>query len=163
MQQLSLSVALGVMASISSAVSADFDAIGITPEDYKLVTAETPWGRGNRKKVTTTLEALMYGTIDQIGLARFTIPSEYVAAVVATFVAPINRQVACAFIAEAGKTGARAMDLAAQGLQAQTVDSTTPSQLFALVCQLTDTGADSEGRKAFESRMAARLRKAAVA
>lgn len=160
MSHLSLSVAIGVMTAIGNTVSTDFDAIGITPDDYKLTSGDAPWSKNDRRKVSITLEALMYGSLDQLGLARFAVPSEYVAAIIAAFVAPANRLVACMWLAEAGKTGARAMDLASQGLQAQTVDTTSPQKLFALVCQLTDSSINSEARKSFESRLNTRIRKA---
>jgi len=151
------------MRSIAEYTSADFDSLGISPEDYKLANGNTSWQREQRRRVVTTLDALIFGTVDVLGLGRFQIPTEYVAAIVSTFVSPVNRMVCCTWLAEQGTTGARAQDLAVAGQVASTVDKSTPSQLFALVCQLSETDESAQVRKQFESRMNVRMRQAAGA
>jgi len=161
MEKLSFAVAHSVMTSIASYTAADFHSLGITPEDYKLTNGNTQWVREHRRRVTQTLDALIFGTIDALGLGRFQVPTEYVAPIIATFVAPGNRMVACIWLAEQGTTGARAADLSVAGQVASTVDKSTPSQLFALVCELSQTEASSSVRKQFEQRMEQRMRAAA--
>jgi len=161
MSSLNYAVAHGVMKSIAQYTSADFDSLGITPEDYKLAHGDTMWTRENRRRVVATLDALIYGTIDVLGMGRFAVPTEYVAAILATFVAPLNRQVACIWMAEQGTTGSKASDLAAAGQVASTVDKSTPSQLFALVILLSQDDASTEVRQKFEAKMTQRLKAAA--
>jgi len=160
MSHLSVGTSLAVMSQIAQYASADFDSLGILPQDYDLAHGDAPWIRDQRLRVVKTLEALMFGTLDVMGVSRFALPAEYVAAIIATFVSPCNRMVACQWIAENGSTIARAQDLAAQGIQASQVDKCQPSKLFALVCLLTENDASTEARASFESRIQSRIRRA---
>lgn len=157
---LNYSAALATMQAISEYTSADFEQLGILPADYKLAASDKPWIRDNRRKVVTVLDALLFGTLDVMGLPRIAVPSEYVAAIVSTFVAPSNRMTACLWLAEQRMTGAKAMDLASRGAEAAETDPTAGSQLFALVCLLSDNDSSNEVRQKYLAKMTDRVRKA---
>lgn len=157
MPTLHTEAAIGTMKAIADYTSADFSVLGITEDDFQLTYAPAPWKREHRRRVTQTLDALLFGTLDQMGLPRIAVPAEYVAAVIATFVAPCNRMVSCLWLAEQRATGARAMDLAAAGMEGAYVDPVSASQLFALVISLSDTDRSTEVRANFKSRMDKRV------
>lgn len=159
-QQLNMAAALGTLHIIADYTSADFDSLGIHIQDFKLVNQNTPWIRDNRRRVIQTLDALLFGTLDQMGQPRFAVPAEYVAAVLLVFVQPVNRMVACSWMAEARMTGPRAIDLATQGIDTGEVDPVAASQLLGLIVSLTGAENSSEVYKRFESRMAERTKKA---
>ena len=73
------------------------EAFGISESDYKLVTGPKPWLAVDRRRVERVLDTLLHGTVDIIGMDRFEIPVEYIAAVYATFVSPSNLMVACSW------------------------------------------------------------------
>ena len=97
---LCLSTMLGALEAISSGASGSrsLAAYGLTDTEWDLATGKNAWVGGDRQIVRRALEALTYGSIDVVGLPRFDIPAEYVAAVIAHFVAPINMLVACNFM-----------------------------------------------------------------
>lgn len=151
--KLAYEAALATMSSIADYTSADFDTLGISYQDFNLVYGNTQWTRDQRRRVTQTLDALLFGTLDVIGLPRIAVPAEYVAAVISSFVAPANRQIACIWLAEQRATGPRAIDLAAAGVEALHVDPVSASQLFALVILLSENDRSSEVRQSFAQRM----------
>lgn len=152
MPNLSYESALGTMRAIAAYTSADFDALGIQPQDFALTYEATPWTRDNRRRVMATLDALLFGTLDVMGLPRIAVPAEYAAAIISTFVAPLNRQVACVWMAEGRVGGRSAMDLAAGGNEGD-VDPASASQLFSLCVLLSDTDVSTAVRQQFRARM----------
>lgn len=156
-----MAAAIGTLNIIAEYTSADFDSLGIHINDFKLLNQNTPWIRDNRRRVTQTLDALLFGTLDQMAQPRYAIPAEYVAAVIMVFVKPCNRMVACSWLAEARLTGPRAIDLATQGIDTGEVDPVAASQLLGLIVSLTGAENTSEVYSRFEARMTHR-QKAAV-
>lgn len=156
---LNYEASVGVMRAIAAYTSADFDALGIAPNDFSLTYDAIPWTRDNRRRVMSVLDALMFGTLDVMGLPRISVPAEFAAAIISTFVAPMNRMVACIWMAEAGIGGSRAMDMAAAGINAGEVDPASAHQLFALVVLLSDTDVSSGVRQQYAARMESRVRK----
>lgn len=158
---LNYEAALSTMKVIADYTSADFDSLGILPQDFKMVFEDKPWIRDNRRKVMQTLDALLFGTADVMGLPRIVLPAEFIAGVISTFVAPCNRQVACIWMAEQRATGAKASDLANLGTEAAAeADPCTGQQLFSLIVQLSESSASSEVRQRYFDRMNTRTRKA---
>ena len=96
MTNLSLGACVGTMKAIAKgAVTHEIDALGITEGDYKLVTSPSQWVATDRTRVRGVLDALAYGTCDLMGVPRFPLPAEYIAAVLTVFVSPMNVMVAC--------------------------------------------------------------------
>ena len=70
-------------------------AIGVTDDDFNLVTGSQPWNPSNRQKVYQILGLLMHGSCDVLGVPRFKLPAEFIAGAIALFVHPNNAQQAC--------------------------------------------------------------------
>lgn len=133
--------------------SGDFDTLGITPDDFALVASNEPWHATERRRVIATLDAIMHGTTDAMGLDRLTLPAEFVAGAVQLNVAPVNHRVACFWLASAHMAGARAADLAHKSLEGGDVEPATATQLFALISQAYDPSKTSEYRQKWLGKM----------
>ena len=68
-----------------------FDSLGITEDDFQLVTGDIPWIGADRHRVVAVLNSLIHGTVDLLGLPRIEVPAEFTAAAIAIFVAPLDR------------------------------------------------------------------------
>lgn len=157
MAKLEYHTALQVMKTIGDYTSADFDTLGITPEAFKLTAENNIWMLPHRPVVEKTLEALLFGTTDLLGIGRIQIPAEMVAAVISFYVAPANRRTACRWLKERRMAGAPADDLAA----GRTVDDVSEPQLFALVLQLCSHEPTQQARQNWAMRIDERVREAA--
>jgi len=153
MANLSYSVARAVLVGIDKYTVSDFDGLGITQQHFEMATGTLPWRRDQMSPVMRTLNALLFGTLEQLGMPKIVVPSEYVAAIVASFVAPGNRMVACIWLAQEHKTGVGAIDMSARAQAGSEIQATSAEQLFALVVQLSDTDASIEARKNFHRRL----------
>lgn len=123
--------------------------LGLIAEDIKLVTGGTAWQNAERHRITKTLDALQYGTMDLIGLPRFTVPAEYVAAVIAMFVHPANIMVACRWM----ESGQNSVSFMGDPSSTTNTEAISAGQLFAL-CLQSISQIDSQAfRKQFETRV----------
>lgn len=146
MTNLSFETAFALLRNIHEYTSADFDSLGINQQDFELIAAPVPWQRANIPRVMRTLNALLFGSLEILGMNKITVPSEYVAAVVSAIVAPANRMVACIWLAQERQTGVGALQASARAQLSTQLDPTSSDQLFALVCLLSATEASSEAR-----------------
>lgn len=147
---LSLSTTKGIMRRIGDIVSADFQTLGVSEDDFNLTTQDAIWSVANKRQVTNVIDAMCFSTLDQSGLPRHAIPAEFVAAVIGTFVAPANQLLACNYISQHAETGKPINELAA-GDDPSAYASVSPSQLYAL-CVLAESDAQA-ARKQFEDRI----------
>ena len=144
---LSLETARGAMRLVTEASYGSlFQSLGVTREDYGLVTGPAPWTGVDRQRVRQTIDAFSAGVMDLVGVARFEMPAEYLAAVVATFVHPVNIMVACRWL-----ENQRPADYL-QGASSTPV-TVDPAEVFCLVCDLLDDDRASKVRSAFEKRV----------
>ena len=91
MSNLSHAVLNGHLTLIANGLhKPSINALGLSNDDWEQLTGNTPWTVSDRPKVSRTLTDLIYASVELLGLPRFRIPAEYVAAVVAVFVAPAN-------------------------------------------------------------------------
>lgn len=67
---------------------------GLHSSDWELLTSEHPWNQEQRRAVKTILTDVLNISLTISGLPAMPLPSEYVAAVIATLVHPVNRIVA---------------------------------------------------------------------
>lgn len=148
------------MSVIADYTPADFEALNVTPEDYKLTVENKQWLTPHRPRVERCLEAMLYGTTDLMGIDRITMPSEYVATLVATLVGPCNRRAACHWLSTRKLAGVAANELAASQ-QNGGYDPTTPTQLWAQVVSLAEVEGSTEARQRFEQRIDRRVAEAA--
>ncbi|AJK28215.1 putative minor capsid protein [Eel River basin pequenovirus] len=116
---------------------------GLSQEDFKKVTGSAPWAATDRNHVMRAFTSLLYGTLDAIGLPRFTLPAEYIAAGIVMFVHPTNAIPACRFF----ERNPSADDL---GRGVDEVDHVTAKQLMGLVVQLYADNAKTSAVALFE-------------
>ena len=148
---MQLKVALGSMNILAqSAHQGYLESIGITITDFQKLTSNVPWHGSDRARVSQTFKSLLYTTMDSLGVPRFQVPVEWIAANIAVFVAPINIQVACRFF-EVSQTAE------AMGRGVDEVDSCSSKQLFALVQQLLSAPESSSARALFEKNVGVKL------
>ena len=70
-------------------------ALDITEEDFDFLTGDKIWIATDRNRARRCVEACVYGTLDFVGYPRFPAPVEFIAAVIAYYVHPVNVQTAC--------------------------------------------------------------------
>src|SRR5205807_10422126 len=72
------------------------DALPIlTEDDFDFLTSNKVWIATDRSRARRCVEACVYGTLDFVGYPRFPAPVEFIAAVIAYYVHPVNIQTAC--------------------------------------------------------------------
>lgn len=150
---LSYETAYANLKMIDQYIAADFDALGITQQDFELFSGSQPWKRDVITRVMRTANALLFGTLEVMGMPKIVVPSEYVAAIVATFVHPANRMIACIWLAQERQTGVGALELSARAQTTSQLDPTSAEQLFALVQLLSDSDESNEARKRFRAKV----------
>src|SRR5947199_48036 len=63
--------------------------------DIDILTSSKVWIATDRSRARRCVEACVYGTLDFVGYPRFPAPVEFIAAVIAYYVHPVNIQTAC--------------------------------------------------------------------
>src|SRR5438874_808871 len=69
--------------------------LDLTEDDFDFLTSNKVWIATERSRARRCVEACVYGTLDFVGYARFPAPVEFIAAVIAYYVHPVNSQTAC--------------------------------------------------------------------
>src|SRR6185369_186344 len=69
--------------------------LDLTEGDFDFLTSNKVWIATDRSRARRCVEACVYGTLDFVGYPRFPAPVEFIAAVIAYYVHPINIQTAC--------------------------------------------------------------------
>lgn len=103
----------------------DNNYIDLPQEDVDFLGQNNLWMRGERTRAERSLAQVLYGALDVMGLPRFDLPAEFVAASIAKFVHPVNWQAAADFLS-GGQFGAQL----ARNMNETPV---TTRQLFTLV------------------------------
>src|SRR5699024_11735863 len=67
----------------------------ISEDDFDFLTSNKVWIATDRSRARRCVEACVYGTLDFVGSPRFPAPVEFIAAVIAYYVHPVNIQTAC--------------------------------------------------------------------
>jgi len=140
---MNLKVAQGAMSFLALQGKLNhLQSVGITQEDFELVNGETPWSPSDRQKCFSIIGSLMQGSCDVMGVARFELPAEYVAASIAMFVHPNNSMVACRLF----ERTVSSKDLS-RGDKTKPMDA---DKLFALVIELYSSSAATAAQALFE-------------
>src|SRR5437762_5703425 len=84
--------------------SSDLD---LTEDDFDFLTSNKVWIATDRSRARRCVEACVYGTLDFVGYPRFPAPVEFIAAVIAYYVHPVNIQTAFSRNAEIGRASCR--------------------------------------------------------
>src|SRR5207248_3904082 len=71
------------------------DLLDLTEDDFDFLTSNKVWIATDRSRARRCVEACVYGTLDFVGYPRFPAPVEFIAAVIAYYVHPVNIQTAC--------------------------------------------------------------------
>jgi len=103
-------------------------AIKATPAELQVVTQNKPWLQSDRHAVRNGLESVLYAALDVLGLQRFQLPTEYVAAVICSAVHPVNWMIACIYLSDQNIT-----NLDVKAGYGQTRDLMNPEKLFSVV------------------------------
>lgn len=69
--------------------------LDLTQEDFDFLIGEKIWLATDRNRARRCIEACVYGTLDFVGYPRFPAPVEFISAVIAYYVHPVNVQTAC--------------------------------------------------------------------
>lgn len=75
--------------------------VDLSEDDVNFIKQDRIWTAADRSRVRRGLEAFAYGAVDLLGLARFPLPAEFVATVIAKVVAAPNWQIACVIMSGA--------------------------------------------------------------
>lgn len=150
--QLQLSVVKSAMKALASGTATGpLESLGLLPNELELITGDVPWKASQRNLVSKTLHTLMYSTQDALGLQRFDVCAEYVAATIAMFVQPSNIMVACHWM-QADLLSATTMGN--PNLESVNRSPISASTLFALCLQMmADYDSVSACRHQFETRV----------
>src|SRR5438309_2332670 len=68
--------------------------LDLTEDDFDFLTSNKVWIATDRSRARRCVEACVYGTLDFVGYPRFPAPDEFIAAVIAYYVHPVNIQTA---------------------------------------------------------------------
>lgn len=128
------------------------DSLGISSSDYARFTGDEPWLGSDRNRMTNILHSLLLGTVDAMGLPRFDISAELIAAGIAVFVAGVNCQAASIFAPSSGEA-----ESLMRGVQSPPVK---PSQIFALVVDLKGDLQCGQARILYEKNIGVAVEKA---
>src|SRR2546430_14587833 len=69
--------------------------LDLTEDDFDFLTSNKVWIATDRSRARRCVEACVYGTLDLVGCPRFPAPIEFIAAVIAYYVQPVNIQTGC--------------------------------------------------------------------
>ena len=69
--------------------------LDLTEDDFEFLTSDRVWIATDRSRARRAVEACVYGTLDFVGYPRFPAPVEFISAVIAYYVHPVNVQTAC--------------------------------------------------------------------
>ena len=150
--KLNVQAALGTLTIIADYADANLESVGVTPAAFEKCTGPAIWTNDDRSSVENTLNSIQFSALDKAGLPRFQVPAEYVAAVIASFVHPINRMKACYWLSDTGNTGAPAEAIATQTDQRARAELVSAQQLFALVQILSTCDQNSHARQALANK-----------
>lgn len=76
----------------------DSAVLDLSSDELDFVMSNRLWLLGDRNRARRALESIVYGGLDVVGLPRFAIPAEFIAAGIALYVHPVNLQLACAIM-----------------------------------------------------------------
>src|SRR5690554_3948391 len=69
--------------------------LDLTEDEFDFLTSNKVWIATDRSRARRCVEACVYGTLDFVGYPGFPAPVEFIAAVIAYYVHPVNIQTAC--------------------------------------------------------------------
>ena len=116
------------------------ERLGIPDNDVATLVGDRLWLGGERHTVRRVMDAVLYGALDALGLQRFELSAEYIAAWIALIVHPTNYEVACSWYHGAQS----AEDLTSDPELVPIAEGITAAQLHAHVMAARISVNDSE-------------------
>lgn len=145
--RLHLASALACMQLIDrGCVGTDFKANGILEAEWKALKQELVWESQQRPTIERVVNTLLFSSMDSANIPRLSPPAEYIAAIISTFVNPVNWMIACQWYDRFTPVDEMTSDLPST---AWTPASGT--ELFAMCVELEGRGSDIAGR--FEKKV----------
>lgn len=152
---LRAAVALGALRLLRKAQFEElYGEMGVSEEDFALATGEAIWMARDRGRVRRVLEAVSAGVMDAVGVVRFALPAEYVAAVIVHVVHPCNMMLACRFM----ETNQTADTITGSSQEDGVID---PARVFTFVCELMAEEKDGHVEKSLDKSLKKAAEKAA--
>lgn len=139
MTHLSFETAYALLHNIHEYTANDYDALGVTQQDMKIITGDKVWRREQMHPIMRTFDCIMNGTLEILAMPKTNVPAEFQAAVICGVVANPNIRLACAWLSMERKMGASVIDTAAGSNAGSSTDPATEGQLFALCCILKNS------------------------
>lgn len=150
---LNINITIALLRNIHRFTPADFDIIGITKEQFDQLVQEDMWLRLQIPLVMQTFRNLIFATAHAAGYPKIVLPSEYIAAHVATLVAPANAYIACLWLQTEHLSGVAAAQLADRQTSPSEYEQLSGEKLFAQVCQCYDYDELSIARTNYRKRL----------
>lgn len=136
------------------------DRQGIPAVTWQKTLGSDLWFMEDRSRVRACLDALLYGTVDTVGIPRVEIPAEYIASFLALCVDPVNWMSACTWYQNANTLEVLLSQDSESTLEAGVFESgMTAKRLFALTYRFAmadSAGSLSEVRSELSVRLAPR-------
>src|SRR5438132_471788 len=88
--------------------------LDLTEDDFDFLTSNKVWIATDRSRARRCVEACVYGTLDFVGYPRFPAPVEFIAAVIAYYVHPVNIQTACLIMSRKARVSYKEIGRAVQ-------------------------------------------------
>src|SRR5205807_1303207 len=104
--------------------------LDLTEDDFDFLTSNKVWIATDRSRARRCVEACVYGTLDFVGYPRFPAPVEFIAAVIAYYVHPVNIQTAC-LIMEGAEFTENIINGVERPVKAETSRQNTKDQVYA--------------------------------
>lgn len=132
-----LTTAMGALRTVNSLNYLDMiESLGLGEPEWELLSQKSPWMAKHRPIIETLGKNLIYAGLDLMGVNRFPVSAEYVAAVAVTFISECNYMHFSQWMgsfATADELGN--FDGSRQG-HIEGMEKITPSQLHALILEL---------------------------
>ena len=129
--------------SLMKMINQQVEKANVDPLGLKVLRQSTMWVTSERSTVRNTFDNMLFQSLDMLGLPRFILPVEYVAAAIVSFVHPVNFFTACLWSESHGST---TDEMALDG----EYDRFSARQLFSVVCNVF-ANHDGVGPGTFES------------
>ena len=143
------------MVLLNEAMASLIAMVGLKKKDWEILTGSKMWVGTDRAMVTKSLQTLVHGFIDTMGLPRINVPAEFVATAITIFVAPCNYYSACMFLGSY-YSGSSLSALYNQDADTEGLEKVAPEKLFALCCDIAGSSIidDAAGEFSRKSQIA---------
>lgn len=154
---LSATTTLGIIRNLDRFLPGGYDQLGIKQEDIEVLKQNFNWDRTQLNTVMRTMNSILFGALEMMGVPKIIVPSEYVAAVIATIPDPCNMMALCIWMSQERQTGVGALELAARQSTPSQYDPTSADILFAQVCEVLSHEATTHTRQQLEIKFGLRV------